>query len=63
MGDPGQRKRKSFEKEMATAGDLDVNGVLHSRMQLLTVEEILDGKRFHTPGAVGRVDQAALPLG
>ena len=62
MDDPGDRKRANFEKEMATAGDLDVNGVLYSRMQLLTVEEILDGKRFHTPGAVGRVDQAALPL-
>ena len=62
MDDPGERKRRSFVKEMASAGDVDYYGVLYPRMQLLTVEEILDGARFKTPGAVGRVDQAALPL-
>ena len=62
MDEPGERKRRSFEKEMASAGDLDYYGVLYPRMQLLTVAEIIDGARFKTPGAVGRVDQAALPL-
>ena len=62
MHDPSERQRKSFEKEMAAAGDVDYYGVLYPRMQLLTVEEIIDGARFKTPGAVGRVDQAALPL-
>ena len=47
---------------MAAAGDVDYYGVLSPRMQLLTVGEIIDGARFKTPGAVGRVDQAALPL-
>ena len=64
MDDPGGRKRTSFGREMASAGDLDVFGVKYSRMQMLTVEEILDGKRFHTPSAVGRASgQQMLALG
>ena len=58
----GERKERNFRKFMADAGDLDVLGMKYARMQILTVEDILEGKRFHTPGAVGRVDQAALPL-
>ena len=63
MNPPSDRKALNFRKFMADAGDMDVIGVKYARMQMLTVEEILGGKRFHTPGAVGRVDQAALPLG
>ena len=63
MHEPGARKRESFAQEMAAAGDLDVLGTLYPRMQLLTVEEILDGARFRTPGAVGRgTGQQALAL-
>ena len=62
MHEPSERQRKSFEKEMAAAGDVDYYGALYPRMQLMTVAEIIDGARFKTPGAVGRVDQAALPL-
>ena len=58
----GVQKSRNFRKFMASAGDLDVLGVKYARMQMLTVTEILEGKRFHTPGAVGRVDQQALPL-
>ena len=59
----GERKRNNFLKEMASAGDLDVLGTLYPRMQLLTVEEILDGARFKTPSAVGRGEgQPSLPL-
>ena len=58
----GERKERNFRKFMADAGDLDALGMKYARMQMLTVAEILEGKRFHTPGAVGRVDQAALPL-
>ena len=50
----GDRKMKSFEREMAQAGDLEVRGVFYPRMQLLTVPEIIDGKRFKTPGVFGR---------
>ena len=64
MNDPGGRKTRNFNREMATAGDLDVNGVLYPRMQMLTVPAILEGKRFHTPGVFGRgVPDPVLPLG
>ena len=64
MNDPGDRKARSFNREMAAAGDLDVNGVLYPRMQMLTVEQILAGTRFNTPGIVGRgVSEPVLPLG
>ncbi|MDE0149162.1 MAG: DNA methyltransferase [Rhodospirillaceae bacterium] len=63
MDDPGPRKRANFEREMAAAGDLDVFGTLYPRMQLLTVEEIIGGARFNTPGAVGKgAGQAALAV-
>jgi len=58
----GERKERNFRKFMADAGDLDVLGMKYARMQMFTAEDILAGKRFHTPGAVGRVDQAVLPL-
>lgn len=62
LEEPGERKRASFGAEMAAAGDLDVLGILYPRMQMLTVQEILDGKRFHTPSPVGRRGQGSLPL-
>lgn len=64
MDDPGDRKAKNFTREMAQAGDLDVNGVLYPKMQMLTVPEILEGRRFSTPGVVGRgLAEPVLPLG
>lgn len=39
---------------MAGAGDLTIEGINYAKMQMLNVQEILDGKRFHTPGAGGR---------
>ena len=58
----GDQKGRNFRKFMAEAGDRDVLGMKYARMQVLTVAEILEGKRFHTPGAVGRANQQALPL-
>ena len=49
MNPPGSRQAGNFAREMAAAGDLDVLGVPYPRMQILTVAEILDGKRFKTP--------------
>lgn len=65
MEDLGERKTRNFEREMGALDDLDVNGVLYPRMQMLTVPEILAGKRFRTPSvALGRVvAQPVLPLG
>ncbi len=49
-----KQKQRNFDREMAEAGDLEVRGVPYPRMQILTVAEILEGKRFHTPGVFGR---------
>ena len=59
---PGDRKHANFAREMAAAGDLDVFGILYPRMQILTAQEILDGGRFHAPGAIGCVDQGCSRL-
>ena len=64
MEELGDRKTKNFQREMASASDLTVRGIHYPRMQLLTVADILNGKRFHTPGAVGRGElQPNLPWG
>ena len=65
MDELSARKTANFHSEMGKAGDLDVNGVLYPRMQMLTVPEIIGGKRFHTPSiARGRGQaQPVLPLG
>ena len=58
----GGTKGRNFHRFMAEAGDLDVEGIKYARMQMLTVEEILDGKRFHTPSVSGRgLAQPRLP--
>ncbi len=61
----GERKLRNFRQEMAQAGDLNVNGILYSRMQMLTVSEILEGKRFEMPSiARARGErEPQLPLG
>lgn len=58
MDEPGERQRRNFAREMAGAGDMDILGTRYPRMQMLTVQEILDGKRFATPSVVGRGDRA-----
>ena len=59
----GEAKNRNFQRFMAEAGDMEVLGRKYARMQMLTVEEILKGKRFDTPGAVGKGDpQARLEL-
>ncbi|MCY3983205.1 MAG: DNA methyltransferase, partial [Roseovarius sp.] len=49
MDDLGERKTRNFAREMASAGDLNVMGMTYPRMQMLTVREIFDGRRFLTP--------------
>ncbi len=65
MHDLGPRKTNNFKKEMQEAGDMNVLGVQYPKMQILTVAEILAGKRFLTPSvARGKVvAQPSLPLG
>ncbi len=50
----GPTKERNIRRFMAQAGDMDVMGVKYPRMQVLTVADILEGKRFHTPGVAGR---------
>ena len=45
----GVTRARNFNKFMASAGDLDIMGVKYPRMQILSVEDILEGKRFDTP--------------
>ena len=59
----GRRQAANFAREMAAAGDLDIMGMAYPRMQILTVEEILDGRRFLTPSVAARGSgQTVLPL-
>ena len=50
----GKVKNRNFHSFMAMAGDLELSGVKYPKMQLLSVPEILEGKRFATPSVVGR---------
>ena len=49
-----QQQTRNFERFMAEAGCLDILGIEYPRMQILSVGEILDGKRFMTPTVAGR---------
>jgi len=63
MNPLGKRQAVNFAREMATAGDLDVMGIMYPRMQILTVQQILDEQRFMTPSVAARgTGQSALPL-
>ena len=53
MHSPGDRQAASFGRFRADVDDLAVHGRPYPRMQMLTVQEILDGKRFDTPSVVG----------
>ncbi len=50
----GPTQQRNFEQFCATAGNLNVLGINYPRMQMLSVSEILDGKRFATPTVFGR---------
>lgn len=58
MHPPGEIQRRNFAREMAAKGDLEIDTVpqteYYPRMQMLTIQEIFEGKRFGTPGARGR---------
>ena len=50
----GDVKARNFNRFMADAGMVELWGNEYPKMQMLTVEEILEGKRFATPTVVGR---------
>ena len=45
--------RKNFSQFIGDAGDVRINNRLFAKLQVLTVDEILDGERFETPWAFG----------
>ena len=50
----GDTKDRNFNRFMANAGMVELWGNEYPKMQMLTVGEILEGKRFATPTVVGR---------
>ena len=50
----GARKEANFKRFMAEAGDMEILRIPYPKLQMLSVAEILDGKRFKTPGVVGK---------
>ena len=42
-------KERNFKQFMAGTGHYDDSGMQYPRLQILTVSEILEGKRFETP--------------
>ena len=59
----GTTKTRNFQMFMGKACDIKIGGSQYARLQVLSVPEILKGKRFDTPGAVGRgLSQTSLRL-
>ena len=56
LHEPGETQKRNFLATMALAGDVEIAGATYPRMQLLTVGEMLDGRRFDMPRPVGRTD-------
>ena len=51
----GRTKQRNFERFMGEAGTIEILGVEYPKMQILTVGDILEGRRFLTPTvAAGR---------
>ena len=54
----GAVKARNFNRFIADAGTIELWGNEYPRMQILTIEELLEGKRFATPTVVGRHTQS-----
>lgn len=61
-----RKPTKAMEQEAATAGTFEYKGVDYPRIQMLTIEDVLEGKQeFRTPTRIGTkiaTGQAVLPL-
>ena len=59
----GAVQERNFRRFMADAGSMEVLDRQYPRLQMLAVQEILDGKRFDSPSVSGRgTGQQALAL-
>ena len=54
MNPLGDRQARNFHQLMAEEGDLTIGDAVYPRMQMLSIPEILDGKRFKTPTVKAR---------
>lgn len=54
LREPSARQLRNFKRSMALSGHLCLDGREYARMQMLTVQEILDGRRFDMPRPAGR---------
>ena len=54
MNPLGDRQARNFHQLMVEEGDLAVGDAVYPRMQMLSIPEILDGKRFKTPAVKAR---------
>ena len=57
MAPLGTVQERNFRKFIGRIGDVEINGSKYAKLQMLTVPEILKGKRFDTPGVVGRSEK------
>ena len=58
-----ERRQRNYQQAMAQVGDVEIDGALYPRMQMLTVQEIFEGKRFDTPDARGKRESWQKQLG
>ncbi len=58
-----ETQARNFARFMADAGTLEILGIEYPRMQILSVGEILEGKRFQTPTVAGRHELEPRMLG
>ena len=59
----GNTKTRNFQRFMAQAGDLMINGKPYPRLQMRTIQELLDKKMFNVPLPRGKrsTDQINIP--
>ena len=53
----GGAKARNFAREVMELEPLNILGIDYPRMQILTVGEILEGKRFMTPTVAGQHEE------
>lgn len=65
LEEPQKLQMKKFTERMSKEKYIEINGKYIPRMQILTVKEILNGKRFNTPGDLLKIGVKApvLPMG
>ena len=51
----GEAKFRNFAREVMDLEPLGIHGIEYPRMQILTIDEILNGKRFKTPTVAGQI--------